>query len=450
MDRSPLVKHISFSLAVLLIGGCGASESVMVPPGRSAVNVPTPPAIITTEPARPVNEPEASKSEFWLGLPPGIIESRSQFPRTEVTEWTFANGARVILHPSQSEPRRVRLVAFAPSNLAGTTESRAVSAVMAARTTGAEMNPGSVRVGTYIAGDLAVVAGDASTESLGELLEHSLEQMRNPMATSAVLTSKDALTLLLSGYPETALAEAFDSVDETNLFGSVFGDPRRFTYVIAGDVIPSEVEAQTASALTSMRPSIDAVLGTERNSQPAPTLDRSVVWTMLQVGEEEHFLLGFRRAVPASYDNLAGLEILGELLADRIRTTSSQHIDVDVDMDFTSDLAELRLSIRGPGSTTESVSSSVFEIIESLRANEPSARELVDARAEAFAAYDQAVQTNTGWLRWLVRVFRYDHDTREILNFGQRIRGVSASRVRELAQTLLTPDGYALVMQRSE
>lgn len=445
-----IVRHVSL-IAVFLVVGCSAPERIVAPPGQ-------PVAAITPAPAEPVREapPQAnqdvSKDEFWSGLPTGIVDGRSHFPATDVTEWTLANGARVVLRSSRSEPRRVYLVAYALSGLAEVDDVRAVSAVIAAHASRAGMNRGGVRVGSSLMGDLAVVVGDASTESLGELLERATEHMTRLewAGMNPTLDPQDALSLLLSGHPETALGATFNPGEAAAFYEARFGDPRQFTYILVGDVLPGEVERQAANILTSARPSMQAVLGASERIRPAPALDRAAVWTMPEYGQRASFHLGFRTSIRASYDNLAGLEILAELLKQRLETTTGRDIDVAVTMDFDHDFAELRTTSNGPGTDGEGFRSMVFDAVRMLRANEPTTRLLVSARAAVRAEHEQAIQTNAGWLKWLVRLFRYDHDTREALRFGQRIRGVSAIRVHDLARSILAPDRYALVIQRSE
>ena len=437
-----------FSLiAVLLLGGCSASQRLAAPLVRPVVTGPA-----RAEPIREPAPPEVSKDEFWSALPPGIVEGRSLFPATDVTEWTLANGVRVVLRPSLSEPRRVYLVAYAVGRLAEVTDLRAVSAVLAARAAGVGMNPGGVRIGSYLTGDLAVVVGDASTELLGGLLERATGQMTRPewAGVNPTLDPQDALSLLLSGHPETTLGGSFNPGEAAAFYEAHFGDPRLFTYILAGDVLPSEVERQAANTLTSVRASMQAVLGASESTRPAPTLARAAVWTMPEYGTQASFHLGFRASLHASYDNLAGLEILAEILKQHVETTTGRDVDVAVTMDFDHDVAELRMTANGPGTDDGDFRAMVFDAIRMLRASEPNARLLVSSRASVVAEHEQAIQTNSGWLRWMVRLFRYDHDTREALRFGQRIRGVSAVRVHDLARSIIDPDHYALVIQRSE
>ena len=439
-----------YLIPVLLLGGCGAPERLVAPPVRPVVTGPAQ--------AEPVREPppqanqDANKDDLWSGLPPGIVEGRSHFSATDVTEWTLANGARVVLRPSRSEPRRVYLVAYTPSGLADVSATRAASAVLAARAAGAGMNPGGVRVGSHLTGDLAIVVGDTSTELLGDLLERATEHMTRPewAEINPTLSPQDALSLLLNGHPETALGASFHPGEAAAFYEARFGDPRQFTYILVGDVLPSEVERKAANTLTSARPSMRAVLGASERIQPAPALARAVVWTMPEYGTHASFHLGFRASVHASYDNLAGLEILAELLKQHVETATGRDVEVAVTMDFDHDFAELRMMANGPATDGEGFRSMVFDAIRMLRASEPTARLLVSARASVVAEHEQAIQTNSGWLRWMVRLFRYDHDTREALRFGQRIRGVSAARVHDLARSVLDPDRYALVIQRGE
>ena len=195
---------------------------------------------------------------------------------------------------------------------------------------------------------------------------------------------------------------------------------------------------------------MQAVLGASESTRPAPTLARAAVWTMPEYGTQASFHLGFRASLHASYDNLAGLKILADLLKQRVETTTGRDVDVAVTMDFDHDVAELRMTANGPGTDDGDFRAMVFDAIRMLRASEPNARLLVSSRASVVAEHEQAIQTNSGWLRWMVRLFRYDHDTREALRFGQRIRGVSAVRVHDLARSIIDPDRYALVIQRSE
>ncbi len=434
---------------VLVLVGCGTpTPLVETPRSPGIVTQPTRPAQIEQSSQPPV----VSKSEFWADLPPGIIDGRSHFEASNVTEWTFANGARVVLRPSQSEPRRVFLLAFAEGGLTDLASDRAVSAVLAARAVGAGMTPGGVRVESFFTNDLAIVAGDASTETLGALLRRatSLMTATEPVIDSPTLRLQEALSLLVSGHPETSLAAPIERSEGMDAYAEQFGDPRRFTYIIVGDVIPSEVEAQTATVLTSTRPSARAVLGISASGQPARLLGVVARWTMNDVGGLASFGLGFRSAVDANYENLAALEIVAELLSRRIQSTTGKQVVVDVDMDFDNDSAELQLDVSGAGVDGEDFQAAEFDAIQSLRDSEPTTQLMTEARSAVHNAHEESIQTNAGWFRWLVRLFRFNQDTREALRYGQRIRGTSAARVHAMALAVLDLDHYALVIQRSE
>ena len=403
------------------------------PPARPPVEIPVP-----ETPEAPEAEKEA---EAYEPVPPGVFESRSYYPQTEVTEWTMTGGARLVFRPLRTAPRQLALYAFAPSGFAAVPDSLSRSAYAAAILAG-----GGSRVTAAIEAHEVVLLGASSTDALGTLLTHVRTALLAPSdpADPASRPVEEALDAALAGHPPTV---ARAGAEARAVYERLFGDPRLFTFVLAGDATPELIEQEAARVLPRMRPSLQALL-TPADTDAAPvrlpaTAER---WTLSPGTDRPALALAFRGRLEPSYDALAALDVLAALLAEEI----GEGVHASAAVHFTQGVGEVRLKMEGEGAAAPDAEEAILDVVRALRATPPSDRAVASARGRLRAAHEERLETPEGWAAWLARLYRYDQDTREALRYGRRLSGVTPERVHRMARAVLDPGQFVLVRRPAD
>jgi hypothetical protein len=283
-----------------------------------------------------------------------------------------------------------------------------------------------------------VLRSAGNADALASLFEQVGEAMEAPTDQDGARRRSVEEALFAAQAGLAPVSTGTDARAARALHAGLFDDPRRFTFVLVGDVSPEAV-ASAAERLARLRPSQVALLAPADSGRPVRLPERVERWTLPADLEAPGIAVAFRGALDPSYDALAGLTVLTALLEDalgrRARAAAEVHFDAGI--------GEVRVVAEGAGAAE--VETALFEAVRELRAAPPSPRTLATARERRRAAYAASLETAAGWLDALARIYRYDHDTREVLAYGHRLRGVTAERVHRLARAVLDPERCVLV-----
>lgn len=328
------------------------------------------------------------------------------------------------------------LYAFAPGGFSAVPDSLASATLAVARAGGA--SHGAVSVQPALREREALLLGSAASDALVPLFEAVRDAMERAGA-AADLSVQAGLDAALAERPLTSGPHA-DAGAEA-LHGRLFGDLRRYTFVLVGDSTPEAVEAAAAAVLPRIRPTLQALLGTEVEVA-APRVPMAIERESLPPGEAAA-AAAFRGSVRSSFDTLAGLDVLAALLEDALDGRAR----VSAEVFFDADVGEVRVVADGESVDPDRFEMDLLRAVRALRRAPPSAGALAEARARRRAAHEAALDRGSGWLPWLVRLYRADQDTREALRYPRRLRGVTAAEVHALAQDVLDPERYVLVVR---
>ena len=424
-----------FGALFLVLVGCrtaappAAPEPLPEPPPRPAP---------VAEP--PAEAPPPVKTPRYEPVPAGVYESRSTYPQAGVTEWRMTSGARLVFRPSRTSPRSVTLYAFAPGGFAAVPDDLA-GAALALSTAGGAAAGADAAVQPAVREREALLLGTASTGALEALFQQVRRAMGAPEAPDPQrLSVREGLEAALAGMPLGRWAG--DAGALRAVHDRLFGDPRRFTFVLVGDSTPEAIEAAAARVLPRMRPSLQALLGEADTLAVPPRIPVRPERRVLPPHDVPAAAAAFRGTVEPGYDALAELDVLAGLLEDVLE---EDEIRVSAEVFFDAGVGEVRV-------VAEDVDPDAFEAdllaaVGALRAAPPSARALAEARERRREAHEAALDAGSGWLPWLVRLYRYDHDVREALRYARRLGGVTAAEVHARARAVLDPTRFVLVVR---
>jgi predicted Zn-dependent peptidase len=153
--------------------------------------------------------------------------------------------------------------------------------------------------------------------------------------------------------------------------------------------------------------------------------------------------VAFRGRVEPDYDALAALAVLAALLEEAL----GDGVRASAELFFDAGVGEVRVVAEGEDVAPDDFEEDLLDAVRRLRARAPEADDLADARARLRTAHRADLEAAGGWLTWLGRLYRYDHDTREALEYGWHLGGVTADEVRDLAGAVLDPERYVVVVR---
>src|SRR5690606_3779219 len=131
---------------------------------------------------------------------------------------------------------------------------------------------------------------------------------------------------------------------------------------------------------------------------------------------------------------LAGLDVLALLLEDAL---GGEGVHVAAEVFFDAGVGEVRVVAEGVD--PDGFEDDLIDAVRVLSALPPPAGAVAEARERRREAHEAALERGSGWLPWLARLYRYDHDTREALRYARRLGGVTAPEVHALARAVLAP-----------
>ena len=381
-----------------------------------------------------------------------MFTSQVVYPSADVTEWRLANGVRFAFRPMRTPSRQLTLLAMVPGGYRQAPRDRPSAALAALDLV--VPDDAQVLVQPRLADDTAFLLGVGTTDRLEELLRSVRAAMTEVHVEASpdgeALPLDEALEALMAGLPREALMERPDPAAARAFYERQFGDPRPYTLLLVGDALPEEVERAVAATFGRLRPSAARLLAPSDGGAGSPFMPSQALTVRLPAhsGASEQVGLGFRAAMEPTMENRAALDVLAMLLVSALNDRLRTEVQVDVALDFASGRGDLRLYAEGVDEPA--FDEAVRRVLGDLRRDGPGASALVQARAEAQAAFVRMRASHAGWLHSLAESFRYDLDPRELTRYERRIQGTSGQRVLELARTLLDTDRAIKIVRPSD
>ncbi len=420
--------------------------------------------------------------------PAGITAERT-IPEIGVTEWTLANGARVILKPTDFKDDEILLAARSPGGTSLVPDRDYIPALTAtaAVQVGGVGAFNAVELGKRLAGKAAGVgvsigeleeglsgtASPADVETLFQLVylyftapredstaflayeQRARAMLRNRSASPDVAFEDTLRVTLAQGHPRAAppSAEMFDGLDlerSFRIYRDRFADAGDFTFYLVGSFRPEQLRPLVQRYLATL-PST----GREETwRDPGIRPPTGVIRKTVRQGSEPKGQTRIVFTGPLQFDraNLHALSAMADVLQLRLRETLREELSgtygVGVGASGSRDpIPSYRVSI-GFGASPErldELTRVVFEQIDRLQRDGPSAADLAKVREIQLREREVHLRENNFWLTQLISYDRLGWDPRVIPEAAERIRSIDARAVQQAARQYLNTANYVQV-----
>jgi zinc protease len=420
---------------------------------------------------------------------PAAITATRAIPELGITEWTLANGVRVVLKPTDFLVDQIILSGTSPGGTSLVPDSNFVSATFAA--TAASVGG----AGTYSATDLrklltgktanaSLSIGTRTENAFGVASPQDLETMFQLLYLRFTATRKDSAAFQAfrqsnqasmanaaasptKAYSDTIAAimsqhnarsrpmspTTFDEIDLDRalaIYRDRFADASDFTFTIVGSF-----------NIDTIKPLVQRYLGglpsLHRKEAPKDLGIRPPTGTVEQVvrrGSEPQSQTFMAFSGPYQYSELNDymLATLGELLTNRLTDHLREKLGgtygVGARLSGSRTDAHMFTATVSFGSApdrAEELTKAVFADIKALSDSGPTAAEIEKVRTAQTRARETNVKTNFFWTNELGNAYQNGDDPRAILAYDKLVAGLNATAVRDAVRKYLKGDNYVHV-----
>jgi len=419
---------------------------------------------------------------------PSPVEKESFIPELDVTEWTLANGVRVLMKPTDFKDDEVVFQAYSPGGFSLSSVEEHMSASNAAQIValGGAGSFSQVDLGKKLAGKAASVSpsigelseglsGTASPKDLETLFQlihlYFTAPRKDPIAfqafqqqVGAFLANRGASpaaafqdTLLVTmeqGHPRARpmSMEVFGEIDLDEAFSfyeNRFADASDFTFFFVGAFEPQE-----------MKPLVETYLG------GLPSIDREESWTDLDMdpptgvirkkvrkGVEPQSQTQIIFTGPFEYlpENRLGMRVMAGALEIRLRELIREELGGTYGVGVSGTYEKypepqytVRISFGSDPERVEELVGAIFQEMEAFKAEGPTPEELQAVTEQERRSGETNRQENRWWVAQLRFADEYGSDPRFLLD-ESLLAAVTAESVQRDAQRYLRVDNYVQV-----
>jgi zinc protease len=434
-------------------------------------------------------EDTASDEPLLREVPtPSPVSTTSTVPELNLTEWTLANGVRVLLKPTDFKEDEVLFRAFSPGGFSLSEEEDHMSAANAAQVValGGVGSFSQVDLGKRLAGTAASVSpsigelseglsGAASPQDLETLFQliylYFTRPRRDPAAfqafqqqMSAFLANRnaspaaafqDTITVTMAqGHPRVRpiSMERFREIDLDDAFAFYrdrFADASDFTFVFVG-----------AFQLEEIKPFVETYLG------GLPSIDREETWRDLNIdpptgvirkvvrkGVEPQSQTQIIFTGPFEYtaENRLGMRAMTGALQIRLRELIREELGGTYGVTvaggyekYPESTYSVRISFGSDPERVDELVGALFEEMEKFKADGPTAEELQAVKEQERRGRETNLRENRWWVAQLQFAEENGSDPRFLLD-QSLVETVTARSVQADARRYLKTDNYVQV-----
>ena len=420
---------------------------------------------------------------------PGAVVKTGRQEAAGITEWELSNGVKVALKPTDFKQDEIVFRAFSPGGTSLASDADYIPASTAAQVMSI------TGIGTFSAIDLRkVMAGKIASvravigeteeglmgggspkdlEALFQLIYLTFTQPRadqdafaahvaqgkavlaNQQANPAWVFTEALQTTLSQNHPRARLMTPA-LLGEMNLEKSLafykdrFADASDFTFVFVGTF-----------DLATMKPLVERYLGS------LPSLGRKETWKnvgirpptgvvekVVRKGLEPKSQAAIVFTGPFQYDQMHRIAIraLGSVLDTRLRETLREDLSgtygVSASPNYTKVPEErytFQIAFGCDPKRTDDLVKAVFKVIDALRADGPTEKEVNDAREAFLRDYETAMKQNGNVMSQIYLRYQTGEDVNEYLRLPEYYKKLDAATIKEAARTYLNPGNYVRV-----
>ncbi|MEM6273017.1 MAG: insulinase family protein [Bacteroidota bacterium] len=424
----------------------------------------------------------------------GEITAEKSVDALNLTEWTLANGARIVLRPTDFKDDEIMMYAYSPGGLSRLSDSEfekawALDGVIENSGVGRfkksvldkKLAGKVVQVAPWIGELYEGLRGGCAPKDLETMLQlvhlyftaprqdkdgfNSYKQMLEGFANMSASPEgafRDSLSVLMSqDHPrrQPMTKERIGELSNSQILMSYldrFMNPSDFTFVIVGNFVPEEIKPY----ITQYIGGIDGGKRKESWKDRGIKAPEGIVERSFRKGTDPKSMVnlaftgGMDFNLQNEFDLQAMVSVLKIMLRESLREDKGGVYGVRVSARAKKHPAPgYRIDISftcAPERVDELVETAMDEI-RSLRDNGPSAKNLQKVQEIERRSYETDMKDNRFWMNQLVQHYQLDIDPIEMLNYLALVDGVNDQTVKLAAEQYLDLDNYIqLVMYPEE
>ena len=424
-------------------------------------------------------------------MPEGSEIIRAETLEGDITEWTLANGVRVVLRSTDFDEDRIVFRGFSPggTSLASDEDYIPASTADSLIPSGGVGDLNGIDLNKLLAGKVANVrpfistfeegvSGNASPADLETLFQLIYLRFTAPRADDTLFeiwktrnrqalanrdrnpaaAFSDTYTRIMTKDHPRERPPTVETLDHADLYESLafyqdrFADADDFTFVFVGSIEPD-----------AMRPYVERYLG------GLPTTDREEMWRDIGVRAptgviEETVSRGIeprsqtRIAFTGPFDYKSQAERTGiramamtleSRLSDRIREELGGTYSINVGAGYSwrpEETYTLTISFGSDPERMEELVGTVFDGIEAIKASGPTDQEVADTREAMLRSFETNFQENGTWLNQLVFDYqRGEEPGASIRSYPASVETLTPETIQDVARKYFNMENYVRV-----
>lgn len=420
---------------------------------------------------------------------PAAIVAEASVPELEVTEWTLANGVRVVLKPTDLQTDQVLLRGISPGGSSLVPDSLYVDAMLATAAAGVgglgELSQQDLRrvlTGRTASANATIssrsegITGSSTRKDIETMLQLTYMRFMPPrrdaevfasflQANQAMLANRavspqaafsDTITVTMAQHHPRARpvsAELFEQVDLDRalaIYSDRFADASDFTFFIVGDFDVDSIRPLVQRYLGAL-PSLDREeAGRDVGIRPPTGVIRKVVHAGSEPQSQTYlsFTGPFEYSASERHLLVSMAEVLENRLLEELREALGGTYSVNVSatggrVEPATYSATIRFG-SAPDRAGE-LTQAVLAEIEALRTEGPTADEVDEVREAQRRSRELALEQNGFWLSTISSAYEYGDDPRDILKQHQLTEALTPEAIRGIAARYLRVDNYVHV-----
>ncbi len=418
---------------------------------------------------------------------PGRIVERIRVESVAAEEWRLDNGIRVVLKPTDFKNDQVLFSAWSPGGTSLVSDHDLVAAETATSVLGLGGlgDHDLVRLQKLLTGKVAQVspfigelreglsggASSADLETLFEMIYLTFTSpRRDPEAFSNFVTRSAGLIRNRNARPQWVFQETISEAmsqghvrrrpfDEQRLaeadldasyriYRDRFADASDFSFVFVGSFRVEDLEPLVATYLGGLPANFRAETWRDVGVRtPENGLERVV-----RRGREEQaqVVLIFTGPYQPDRQSRYDLAALSELLRERLRVRMREDLGGTYGVSVSASASrepigtyQLSVSFQCDPSKVETLTAAALEVLGRIREQEPELAEVHEIQEAQRRSRETALRENGFWLSALQFAYDDGEDPAAILEYEQRVTGLTPAAIRRTAERVLDLDGVA-------
>jgi zinc protease len=420
---------------------------------------------------------------------PGAFAATKTVPAVGVTEWTLANGVRVIVKPTDFKQDEIVFQGFSPGGTSLASDADYIPALSASSVVGMGGLGAfsSIDLRKVLAGRMAAVRASVSSFEEGVSgstapndLETALQlvylsftapradpaifdvmktQMKtmlaNRLANPQVVYGETLQSVLTQDHPRARpmtgeTIDRFDLDKSMAFYKDRFADASDFTFVIVGNIDPEALKPLVARYLGSLPATGRRETWRDEGIRPP----KGVVAREVRKGLEPKSQTTVVFTGPFQYDrdHRNAIRALGMVLEARLRQrlreqlggTYGVSVSPSTDWRPTEDY-QFVIAFGSAPERAEELTKAIFDEIDALKATAPEDVEVSTVREQLLREFETGTRQNGYWLTQLGYKYRRNEDPSDIPAYPESLRKLSPAVVQDAAKTYLDVGHYVLV-----